>query len=120
MTDSLREIVHRFLGSCVWQCREAHTEDCDALVKELERREDALIRECNDAWIQEIGAYLQVHGFDLDTILKGVKTITAPPKQVQVSGPQCKKCGGFTTYKRRDSHGLCMKCELEAQAKEKP
>lgn len=34
--------------------------------------------------------------------------------QIQTSGPQCKKCGNFTTYKRVESHGLCMKCETEA------
>lgn len=34
-------------------------------------------------------------------------------KQVQTSGPQCKKCGAFTTYKRVETHGLCMKCERE-------
>jgi hypothetical protein len=37
------------------------------------------------------------------------------PKQVQTSGPQCTKCGAFTTYKRVESHGLCMKCEHESK-----
>lgn len=32
--------------------------------------------------------------------------------QVQTSGPQCKKCGAFTTRARVESHGLCMKCEI--------
>ena len=36
--------------------------------------------------------------------------------QVQTSGPQCKKCGAFTTKKRVESHGLCMKCELMMRA----
>lgn len=34
--------------------------------------------------------------------------------QIQTSGPQCKKCGAFTTYARVESHGLCMKCEIES------
>jgi hypothetical protein len=33
--------------------------------------------------------------------------------QVQTSGPKCKQCGAFTTYKRVNTHGLCMKCELD-------
>lgn len=37
------------------------------------------------------------------------------PVIIQTSGPQCKKCGAFTTYARVESHGLCMKCELEAK-----
>ena len=36
-------------------------------------------------------------------------------KQVQTSGPKCKGCGAFTTYKRVNTHGLCMKCEGEAR-----
>jgi hypothetical protein len=35
----------------------------------------------------------------------------ARKKQVQTSGPTCKNCGCFTTYKRATSHGLCMMCE---------
>lgn len=34
-------------------------------------------------------------------------------KAIQTSGPQCKKCGAFTTKTRVESHGLCMKCEGE-------
>lgn len=34
---------------------------------------------------------------------------------MQTSGPQCKKCGAFTTQKRVDTTGLCMGCELEAK-----
>ena len=30
----------------------------------------------------------------------------------QSSGPQCSKCGAFTTRKRATTHGLCMKCEI--------
>lgn len=33
--------------------------------------------------------------------------------QVQTDGPQCKRCGTFTTRTRVDTHGLCMKCEQE-------
>jgi len=33
------------------------------------------------------------------------------PKQIQTSGPRCKQCGAFTTKKRVETHGLCMKCE---------
>ena len=32
-----------------------------------------------------------------------------PP--VQESDPRCRNCGGFTTYARVSSHGLCMRCE---------
>ena len=38
-------------------------------------------------------------------------------EQVQTSGPQCKKCGAFTTKTRVESHGMCMKCESEAKQK---
>lgn len=38
-------------------------------------------------------------------------TTPAPQK----SGGVCKKCGGFTTYTRQNTHGLCLKCELEAK-----
>lgn len=31
----------------------------------------------------------------------------------QRSGGICRKCGGFTTYKRQNTHGLCMRCEVE-------
>lgn len=40
----------------------------------------------------------------------------AQERQVQTSGPQCKKCGAFTTQARVDSHGMCMKCETESQS----
>jgi hypothetical protein len=33
------------------------------------------------------------------------------PENKQVSGPQCKVCGAFTTHARVDSHRMCMKCE---------
>ena len=36
----------------------------------------------------------------------------SPIKNVQTTGPQCKKCGAFTTRKRANTHGLCMKCEI--------
>jgi hypothetical protein len=38
-----------------------------------------------------------------------------PEKIVQTSeeGPRCKQCRAFITYARVESHGLCMKCELE-------
>jgi hypothetical protein len=39
-----------------------------------------------------------------------LEQIDVHPKQVQTSGPKC-KCGAFTTYKRVETHGLCMKCE---------
>ena len=43
-----------------------------------------------------------------------VKELDAPPvPQIHTNGPQCKKCGAFTTQKRVDTHGLCMKCEQE-------
>lgn len=35
------------------------------------------------------------------------------PKEVPTSGGICKKCGGTTTYTRQDTHGMCMKCEIE-------
>ena len=37
----------------------------------------------------------------------------APKPQVQTSGPRCKKCNSFTTYKRVNSHGFCMRCEFK-------
>lgn len=43
----------------------------------------------------------------------GVNGFKEPKRQVQTSGPQCKRCGAFTTYARADSIGLCMKCEHE-------
>src|SRR5208337_5323957 len=44
----------------------------------------------------------------------------ASEPQVQVSGPQCVKCGAFTTYARVRSHGLCMKCENATPEVAKP
>lgn len=41
------------------------------------------------------------------------KNLENSGKHVQTSGPQCKKCGAFTTYARVNSHGFCMKCEQE-------
>ena len=52
-------------------------------IEALEKREDELIRDCNDAWIQEVGAYLHVHGFDLDIILIGVRERLSRKEQVK-------------------------------------
>jgi predicted DNA-binding protein len=49
----------------------------------------------------------------LEAYLTVLSEAEETPKQVQTSGPQCKVCGAFTTYKRVNSHGMCMKCEGE-------
>lgn len=42
------------------------------------------------------------------------RTVEEEPKpQVQTRGPQCKNCGAFTTKKRVETIGLCMRCENE-------
>jgi hypothetical protein len=39
-----------------------------------------------------------------------------PIVQTQTSGPRCVVCGAFTTYKRVETHGMCMKCEGDARS----
>jgi hypothetical protein len=35
------------------------------------------------------------------------------PHEVGLNSRRCTRCGAFTTYKRVESHGMCMKCEHE-------
>ncbi len=69
-------------------------------------------------WLKEIALQLALfneHLREADAAVFG--TPAEPPVQKQVSGPQCKKCGAYTTYARVRSHGLCMKCEREQKGK---
>lgn len=49
-------------------------------------------------------------GYD-DWVQHRIEALESSQVQVQTSGPQCKQCGAFTTAKRVETHGLCMRCE---------
>ena len=69
------------------------------------------VKEKTGASDEELGAVMSVVAREF----MEVNCLKEPKRQVQTSGPQCKKCGAFTTYARVDSIGLCMKCDHELE-----
>src|SRR5258708_25245604 len=100
--------LSRLVAKAVRNAHESAAEICDAKAVYANRS-----RHGKDEFMQGLLSELEnvlrdtamsIRALDADGLQSEVED--APNPQVQVSGPQCKKCGAFTTYARVKSHGL--------------